>query len=199
MKKLKMPQRKWSSGRGALILIALLFAISALVRFGAGAGPAIAKEVAAFRSSSPVPSEPQACQNPEEIEQILSVLSAREEALDTRERQLEELSQSLEVAKRQVKLNLDDLTEAEEKLAATMAQSLTAAEDDLTRLTSVYENMKPKDASILFEAMAPEFAAGFVGRMRPDAAAQIMAGLSPGMAYSISVILAGRNTRAPTK
>ncbi|MEP4475030.1 MAG: hypothetical protein ABJ024_08265, partial [Lentilitoribacter sp.] len=78
-----------------------------------------------------------------------------------------------------------------------MALANTAAEDDLVRLTAVYENMKPKDASALFEQMEPGFAAGFLGRMRADAAAGILSGLSPQVAYSISVILAGRNADIP--
>ncbi len=41
-----------------------------------------------------------------------------------------------------------------------------AAENDLQSLTQVYENMKPKDASALFEEMSPEFAAGFLGLAR---------------------------------
>jgi flagellar motility protein MotE (MotC chaperone) len=45
--------------------------------------------------------------------------------------------------------------------------------------------------------MDPDFAAGFLGRMRPAAAAGIMAGLSPQKAYTISVLLAGRNAQAP--
>ena len=80
-----------------------------------------------------------------------------------------------------------------------LAVAEKAAEGDLSRLTSVYEAMKPKDAAALFEAMEPEFAAGFLGRMRPDAAAGIMTGLSPETAYMISVVLAGRNARAPTE
>jgi flagellar motility protein MotE (MotC chaperone) len=47
--------------------------------------------------------------------------------------------------------------------------------------------------------MTPEFAAGFMARMRPDAAAAIMAGLEPATAYSISVVIAGRNARVPTE
>ena len=47
--------------------------------------------------------------------------------------------------------------------------------------------------------MAPEFAAGFIGRMRADIAAAIMAGLTPETAYSVSAILAGRNTSAPAQ
>ena len=72
-----------------------------------------------------------------------------------------------------------------------------AVENDLAALTSVYENMKPKEAAPLFEAMDPVFAAGFLARMRPEVAAGIMAKLSPDAAYSISVILAGRNANVP--
>jgi flagellar motility protein MotE (MotC chaperone) len=35
--------------------------------------------------------------------------------------------------------------------------------------------------------------------MRPDAAAGIMAGLQPQTAYTISVVLAGRNAKVPTE
>lgn len=45
--------------------------------------------------------------------------------------------------------------------------------------------------------MDPGFAAGFLGRMRPEAAAGIMTGLSPETAYTISVVLAGRNADVP--
>ena len=88
---------------------------------------------------------------------------------------------------------------AEAKLASTLALADNAAENDLARMTSVYENMKPKEAAALFEEMSPDFAAGFLGRMRPDAAAAIMAGLSAPTAYTVSVVLAGRNASAPTE
>ncbi len=195
----KMPQRKWKSGRGALMIIAFLFGASAIIRIGAGTGEALAKGVAAIR---PEPTEEHGgglCETPKEINALLSDLAAQKEYLNTRERELGELEQTLAVSEAQVRKNLLALIAAEEKLAATIATSETAAESDLARLTSVYENMKPKQASILFEEMTPEFAAGFVGRMRADAAAEIMAGLSPQAAYTISVILAGRNANAATE
>jgi flagellar motility protein MotE (MotC chaperone) len=86
--------------------------------------------------------------------------------------------------------------EAEARLRGLMTLAEESAEGDLAQLTSVYENMKPKDASLLFERMSPDFAAGFLGRMRPDAAAAIMSGLPPELGYSISVLLAGRNAEA---
>ena len=57
--------------------------------------------------------------------------------------------------------------------------------------------MKAEQAAALFEQMEPSFAAGFLGRMRADAAAAILSGLEPELAYSISVVLAGRNADVP--
>jgi len=82
-------------------------------------------------------------------------------------------------------------------LRETIALAESASDNDLDRLTKVYESMKPKQAAALFEQMNPNFAAGFLGRMRPEAAAMIMAGLSPEAAHSFSVVLAGRNANVP--
>ena len=90
-----------------------------------------------------------------------------------------------------------DLVEAEAALRETLSLADGAVEKDIARLTVVYETMKPKEAAALFEEMAPEFAAGFLARMRPEAAAQIMTGLSAEVAYTISVLMAGRNAQAP--
>ena len=86
---------------------------------------------------------------------------------------------------------------AEEELRTTLAMADGATEADVDRLTTVYEQMKPKESAALFEEMDPNFAAGFLARMRPEAAAGIMAGLSPEAAYTISVVMAGRNSGVP--
>ena len=85
----------------------------------------------------------------------------------------------------------------EAKLRATLAVADGAAEADVERLTAVYQAMKPKDAAALFETMSPDFAAGFLGRMAPESAAAILSGMSAEAAYGISVIVAGRNAKAP--
>ncbi len=118
-------------------------------------------------------------------------LTRREEALDLRDKTLEKLSQ-------EIGARLQELSAAEETLRQTMAIADSAAENDLENLTKVYENMKPKDAAVLFEAMEPSFAAGFLGRMQAASAAQILSGLSPEKAYAISLTLSGRNIDAPT-
>lgn len=192
-------KRPRKTGRGALILIAGFFLASGLLRLGSGTGSAIAREVEALRHTEVVePQVPQACETGEGIGELLVALKARETRVAAQEATLADRMQALAVAEVGVRQNLAALVEAEQKLKATMALADTAAEDDLSRLTSVYENMKAKDAAALFEEMDPQFSAGFLGRMRADAAAAIFAGLTPAKAYSISVILAGRNAEVPT-
>lgn len=193
------------SGRSALWVISLLLFGSAVIRLGIGAGDAIALESGDMGADmgkdagQEMAADTQSCESPEGLEDILTSLSDREAMLDAREAMLLDRIAALNIAETEIAKNLKALEDAEAELASTLAMADTAAEDDLTRLTAVYESMKPKQAASLFEEMSPEFAAGFLGRMRPDAAAAVMAGLEASTAYSISVILAGRNANVPTE
>lgn len=133
----------------------------------------------------------------EDLMPLIEALNRREARVKQREEDLDVRLQALSLAEKEINKKLEELEAAERQLRETLALAQTAAEDDLTKLTDVYANMKPKQAAALFEEMDPEFAAGFLGRMKPDAAAAIMAGLTPGTAYTISVVLAGRNANVP--
>ena len=130
---------------------------------------------------------------------LIEALTARETALDERERALEERAHALDFAAAEVAEQLEALVAAEASLRETLALADGAAQEDLDRLTRMYETMKPKEAAALFETMDPTFAAGFLGQMAPAAAAEIMSGLSPQSAYTISLVLAGRNMQVPTE
>ncbi len=182
------------SGRSTLHIIAGLLVASAFVRLGAQVGPALAN------STDPAPIETAEEQPvPEDTDSLLSAFQAREARLVERERQLQDRMQALRVAETEINDKLTALRAAEESLSATIAIADSAAETDLGQLTTVYENMKPKEAAALFEEMPPQFAAGFLGMMRPDAAALIMTELEPETAYAFSVVLAGRNANVPTQ
>lgn len=188
------------SGKGAILLIAGLFLSSAGIRLGLGAGQAVATEnsiMAGDGLSAPLSSSGTQTEPSIDFAPMLAAFQAREAQIIEQEQQINTRMKALQVADEQIEKRMAMLQAAEESLRATLALADTAAEDDLSRLTTVYENMKPKDAAILFEEMEPAFAAGFLGRMRPDAAAGVMAGLTPKAAYSISVILAGRNASVP--
>ncbi|AHD11348.1 MotE family protein [Phaeobacter gallaeciensis] len=188
---------------GALMMLALLLMGSAIVRLGLEAGPAIAREVANLQDESTLKEEPKGTLNGQsmpssaELQNMLAAFQEREAALSAREAEIEDRMKALEIADDAIEQKLVALEQAEEELKSTLALADGATEADLTRLTSVYEQMKPKESSALFEEMDPAFAAGFLARMRPEAAAGIMAGLSPQAAYTISVVLAGRNGSVP--
>lgn len=180
---------------GALGVLALLFLTSGLLRLDVEAGQAIAREQADPEMGAA--EVPEGCRTSEDVKAAIDMLAGREERIATLEAQIADRMQALAVADREIAARLGELESAEKELRNLLTIADEAAEGDLARLTSVYETMKAKEAAALFAEMEPEFAAGFLGRMRPEAAAGIMAGLDPQTAYTISVLLAGRNAGAP--
>jgi flagellar motility protein MotE (MotC chaperone) len=185
---------------GTLVVIAALLAASGTIRLGVGVAEALVHD-GAEESAQPASTSAgvQGCTDAAGIAPLLEALREREARVATRESALEERMQALMLAERRLRDQQVALTETEAALAATLALADRAAEEDLLRLTTVYETMKPKDAAILFEEMDPNFAAGFLSRMRPEAAAGVMSGMTPRGAYTLSVILAGRNAGVPTQ
>ncbi|RLJ99907.1 MotE family protein [Ruegeria conchae] len=192
-------QRKKNSDQrprgGVLTVISLLMIGSAIIRIGLEAGPAVARgtdpALAAQIKSERIET------SAADLQVLLTELLSREVELNQRESMIVDREHALDIADQAIETRLAMLQEAEESLRETVAIAETAAESDLTQLTDVYQSMKPKDAAALFETMDAVFAAGFLSRMPPEAAANVMAGLSPEAAYGISVIMAGRNARAP--
>ena len=184
---MKAARRK--TGRGALVILALILASSGALRIGSGIGAAMAS-AAEDDTSTPLncPVPPAA---------LAEALVSREAHVREQEAILEERLAALALADQAITKRLAELQTAEAGLRETLTIADGAAEKDLARLTAVYEAMRPADAAALFQTMAPEFAAGFLGRMRPEIAAAVLAGMKPDKAYSISVLIAGRNATAP--
>ena len=187
-----MKLRRRGPVRGVLFFLSGLMITSGVIRVGLGLTEAQAVPAPAVASAPTMQ-----CDAPPRA--LAEALRQREERVTTREAALEERLAALALADQAVSARLQQLEAAEQSLSATLARADGAAEGDLTRLTAVYESMKPKDAAALFAAMAPEFAAGFLGRMRPEAAAAVLSGMPSDTAYAVSVLLAGRNARVPTE
>ncbi|MEM6826087.1 MAG: hypothetical protein AAF566_13345 [Pseudomonadota bacterium] len=195
-----------AQGKGALLTLAVLFFLSGALRLIDGAATAASDGAMTEKpdmQATEEPARPKPTTPADDhidaatLSAAMAELRAREERLIAAEAAMADRRRALEIAETTVDRKLAELVAAEERLSATMSRSAAAAEDDIARLTSVYENMKPKEATEVFARMEPDFAAGFLARMRPDAAASILSGLEPDKAYSISVILAGRNANAP--
>lgn len=192
--------RRLMNGGGSLSVLAVVFLGSALLRAVGDGGIAIAQEIRQPRPEPELAAIPApVCEREAGVAEALAAILEREARVAQREERLDIRLQALELAESEVRADLERLAVAEAALKETLTLADSAAEGDLARLTSVYENMKPVNAAPLFQQMEPEFAAGFLGRMRPDAAAAIMAGLEPDLAYAISVVIAGRNAGAPIR
>lgn len=202
-REVKSRNKSANSGRGVLMIVALLLVASGASRLASGSGAAIALEMKEkVEKALAANGQTKQSDNPvvdvtPELLALLQEAQQRKAALDVREADLEVRLQSLALAEQVIREDIARLEEAEEKLRATMAAADQAAESDINSLTAVYENMKSDQAAALFQLMEPSFAAGFLSRMRADAAAAILAGLTPDLAYSISVVLAGRNADVP--
>ena len=193
-----MSARRRQAGRGALAILALFLAASGALRLGDFVGRALANAAEAdVAGPDGIAAAPLQC--PEPPLALAEALIAREATLRVQESALADRLAALALADAAVTARLAELAAAEADLKQTLALADGAAENDLVRLTAVYEAMKPADAAALFETMAPEFAAGFLGRMRPETAAAVMSGMSSEAAYSISVLIAGRNALVPTE
>lgn len=189
-------QIRRKAGRGALVILALLMAVSGALRLGDGIGIAMARTGSADVDGPRLaPLAAMDCPAPPIA--VAEALSLREARLEAQEAALADRMAALALADQAIEIRLTTLSEAEAKLQETIARADGASEADLAQMTEMYQTMKPKDAAILFGTMDPEFATGFLARMRPEAAAAILSGMQPENAYAISVLLAGRNAKAP--
>lgn len=186
------------SGRGALLIIALIYVCSGMMRLGGTVGTALAENSkTAAESHETASNTPAEATCPPPPAALAAALSDREGRLRAREAAILDRESALALADQAITQRLSALEAAEQELRKTLALADGAAEADITRLVAVYETMKPKDAARLFDRMEADFAAGFLARMSPDAAAAVLAGMQPDKAYAVSAIFAGRNALVP--
>lgn len=186
---------------GPMQLTLGILVLSVFLRIGSQ-GMAIASETAHTEeqlAEAMMACEPAMDMEAVEFGPLLASISERQEQLSERESTMAARQLVLDEVEERIGNQMVVLRAAEEKLASTLAIADSAAENDLARLTEVYEKMKPRNAAQLFETMETTFAAGFLSRMRPESAAGILSEMPPELAYSVSVVMAGRNARAPTE
>lgn len=187
------PRRRRS---GVLSVIATLLIASGAIRIGSETSWAFAAD-AIPAAPDGLPAEVAACAPSEAPAELLAALRARESRVAEQETQITDRMQALRLAEAEIDEKLAALTAAETSLADTLNIARGAAAEDIGRLTAVYENMPPEEVAALFEEMDPDFSSGFLARMAPEAAAAVMSSLTPTTAYSISVVIAGRNANVP--
>jgi len=188
-----MTRRTKPNGAG---MGAVLFLVATLL-FAAGASRLSLGVASAVAAEDTPPAAPRATAEMPDGGALFEALRAREARIVEQERALEAQAEAIRDAEENLRAQLAELQAAESRLAATLTQTESAAENDLIRLTTVFEHMKPTQAASLFSTMETEFAAGFIARLNPQFAGEVMAQLDPTLAYGISAVLAGRHARTP--
>ncbi|MEL6365285.1 MAG: hypothetical protein AAFR11_10655 [Pseudomonadota bacterium] len=136
-----------------------------------------------------------ACASPE----LFAALRERETELAARAEVVADREAELRIIEKRLEERISILTQTKNQLEETVARTEVANAEDIDRLVRMYQAMKPKEAGAIFNAMEESFAAGFLAEMRPDAAALILANMDADKAYAVSLIIAGRNARAPKR
>lgn len=190
---------KSTKGFGPIHLVIACLVASAVLRLGSD-GMALAETGHAAQMEMPdLPTEVAQCEALEDVDQLIRIVKERETQLDEKSVEITNRQLILENLEDRIKAQIVELETANQNLAETLAIADGAAETDLNRLTTVYEAMKPQNAARVFENMDLTFAAGFLSRMDPQSAAMVMSELPAELAYSVSVVMAGQNARAPTE
>lgn len=187
-----------SRAQGALGLLAVCFALSALMRAGevAASLPGLADDgfgnAVAERPGRPTAAEA-ATDPPGTAAVLIAELRETQGRLAARARILDDRARALEAVEARLTAQFRDLTAARARLGEMAVLVDDAAAKDVRHLAEMYQRMKPKQASQIFDQMAPSFAAGFLAEMRPEAAALILGNMAAERAYAVSLLLAGRN------
>ena len=190
--------KKTRSSRGILAFVVAMLLLSGSLRLGS-VGIAVASSPPDSTQASADHDAEAECVTDAETQELMKLLKARSERVSAVEE--EQKMRQVELANAEAKIleSLSRVEEAEARLSQTIQRVDGASSEDISKLTSVYESMKSKDAALLFEQMSPDFAAGFLAEMSPSAAAGILSGLTSEKAYAVSVVLAGRNANAPKR
>ncbi len=197
-----------------ILVGALMFGarVGSLWQIGSGHAPAdavpepplfasaLAQSAAA--ASPPPPAEPaaeplaglagQAAYSQSEIE-VLQSLAARREAIDKRERELDQRLAVLSAAEAQIDAKIQKLREIQTTIEGLIEKHDDQENQKIDNLVKIYTAMKPKDAARIFEQMDMPILIRVVKGLKERVSAAILAAMSPDRANAVTTELAMQN------
>lgn len=129
---------------------------------------------------------------------VLEAVTADLARLEKRKIEITEREVALAAIEEKLTIQMQAVEEANIALGKNIEHMKSLASDDLKHLVGMYQTMKAKQAAEIFDSMDPSFAAGFLREMNTEKAGLIMANMDPRKSYTISVIIAGRNSKYRT-
>ena len=125
---------------------------------------------------------------------VLQKLSARREALEARERELDLRQNLLAAAEKRIDAKLAEMKKIETTVATLIKKHDEEEEAKLKSLVKMYEIMKPKEAATIWEKLDMGVLLDVVERMREQKAGAIIAKMDPTKAEKLTAALAERRT-----
>lgn len=129
---------------------------------------------------------------------VLEAVTADLDLLSKRKIEIDERETALAAIETKLKKQLAAVETANAELGKKIDHLNSLANDDLRHLVGMYQTMKPKQAAEIFDSMDPTFAAGFLREMNSEKAGLIMSYMDARKSYTVSVIIAGRNSQYRT-
>ncbi len=124
---------------------------------------------------------------------LLQKLSERREALDKREREIEQREAMLRAAEKRFDEKVLELEGLKTQLRSLVDQRSKDEEERLRSLVRIYETMKPKEAAQILEKLDLDVVIGVIGRMKENKLAPILASMLPERAKTLTALLVDRS------
>lgn len=152
-------------------------------------------EVAAAPATAEMPRDPTRFTQGE-ID-LLQKLSERRDALDKREREIEQREAMLKAAEKRFDEKVAELEGLKTQLRSLVDQRSKDEEERLRSLVRIYETMKPKEAAQILEKLDLDVVVGVIGRMKENKVAPILASMMPDRAKTLTALLVDKSRDQP--
>ncbi len=136
--------------------------------------------------------------NQSEID-LLQALGTRREALEGRERALDQREALIKAAEKRLEEKVADLDAVKLELQQMLAKNNQEEDGRLRSLVRIYESMKPKEAATIFDKLEINVLLGVVERMKENKVAPILASMQPDRARQVTDMLADKSQRPPPR
>lgn len=179
---------------GAILLAVKGFGLAHEARAQSLSGPASAT-VQGHATPRPDPAADDPDTSSAEVD-VLTSLSKRRTALDSREHELATREILIEAAERRVDDKIASLKGLQAQIQALLTQRDDTQQKQMDALTKTYSSMKPRDAARIFNNLNDEVLIGVAGQMKPDVLGAILGQMQADAAQKLTVRLANR-TKLP--
>ncbi|PLW78838.1 MotE family protein [Cohaesibacter celericrescens] len=125
---------------------------------------------------------------------LLERLALRRDELTEREKSLEMREALLKAAEKRLQQRVDELRSLEDSIKLASNKRNKEQEEDLGKLVSMYQTMKPKQAAKIFEVLEPNVLLEIVKIMNPRKMSAILGQMKASSASALSLAIAQGNS-----